>query len=722
MSEHTPLVSGRVRAYTTGDIVSQHNARVRVTPVASRSIHDDNISIMTALHSIRDYVKERYPSLTTRKFIAAIIWSLVAVGIFNLIFLPRTSLGRDYRRIHFSTLSKDETERLFMKSLTDDNLSGGKVGEFMRLKHLSGDGDAMVQYTMDQLREYGLSPYKEVYYTWMPQHVSSSVSLLDGDNVLYAANLTEKVNGEDHPSFDFYSASGNVTAEFVYASYATREDYKALHGQGVAVKNKIHIVKRNVTSIQVKTAQEHGALGVVTYDDYLKRDTVLQYTSAPGDPTTVGRASTRAVKRDRPHNIPKIPTVPMSIAQITPILEHMSHGDGINSSLEGSSNYKIHLANHQRDAIRPMKNIMYEIPGLLPDKIIIGAHRDSTTSQGATDGSATAVLLEISRALGSLVQRGWKPMRTIVVASWDGSYPGQLGSTEYGEAHAQELQKHAIAYIDIGAVTGHDFDVKANPLLDNFLVSTSKLIPFNNNSEEQSLFDYWGDPRIGRLAAGGDHSVFQHHLGVPSCYAGFHGDVEYVNTINDTLTQLESVDPDFDYHGTLAKYLGFLALSLSEHEVIGYKAMDYATAINGYLRHAIMTSPYRSPKALIVMDRTRQSLQQLIEVSNHFDKTAQKLQEEMTVDFPWFKFYTKLKLAWDSKLMGSQAKDIDLLFLHAKLHGRPWMKHLVYAPDTETGECSFLPEIAEAKDEEHFIGALETLQNSVKKAIKRLRL
>lgn len=39
---------------------------------------------------------------------------------------------------------------------------------------------------------------------------------------------------------------------------------------------------------------------------------------------------------------------------------------------------------------------------------------------GATDPiSGTATLLEIVRGLGHLVKKGWKPLRTILIASWD---------------------------------------------------------------------------------------------------------------------------------------------------------------------------------------------------------------------------------------------------------------------------------------------------------------
>src|SRR6185437_7651379 len=48
----------------------------------------------------------------------------------------------------------------------------------------------------------------------------------------------------------------------------------------------------------------------------------------------------------------------------------------------------------------------------------------------------------------ALYKQGWKPKRTIVYASWDGEEPGLLGSTEWAETHAQELQQKAVMYLN----------------------------------------------------------------------------------------------------------------------------------------------------------------------------------------------------------------------------------------------------------------------------------
>lgn len=70
---------------------------------------------------------------------------------------------------------------------------------------------------------------------------------------------------------------------------------------------------------------------------------------------------------------------------------------------------------------------------------------------GAVDpSSGTASMLETVRGFGALLRQGWKPLRTIVIASWDAEEYGLIGSTEWGEDFASWLKAHAVAYLNVG--------------------------------------------------------------------------------------------------------------------------------------------------------------------------------------------------------------------------------------------------------------------------------
>jgi N-acetylated-alpha-linked acidic dipeptidase len=65
--------------------------------------------------------------------------------------------------------------------------------------------------------------------------------------------------------------------------------------------------------------------------------------------------------------------------------------------------------------------------------------------------SGQAAMLEEAKAIGELLKTGWRPKRTIVYCSWDGEEQALLGSTEFAEAHAKELQQKAVIYVNTDA-------------------------------------------------------------------------------------------------------------------------------------------------------------------------------------------------------------------------------------------------------------------------------
>lgn len=63
---------------------------------------------------------------------------------------------------------------------------------------------------------------------------------------------------------------------------------------------------------------------------------------------------------------------------------------------------------------------MAVIPGHVKEEIVLlGCHRDAWVLGAADPTSGTATIVEIVKGLGTLMKKGWKPMRTLVIASWD---------------------------------------------------------------------------------------------------------------------------------------------------------------------------------------------------------------------------------------------------------------------------------------------------------------
>ena len=95
---------------------------------------------------------------------------------------------------------------------------------------------------------------------------------------------------------------------------------------------------------------------------------------------------------------------------------------------------------------RPLHDVIVRIDGSeFPDEWIVhGNHHDAWVNGAADPTSGQVALMETARGLGELLKTGWRPKRTIILASWDGEEWGLLGSTEWAEKHAQELSTKAV--------------------------------------------------------------------------------------------------------------------------------------------------------------------------------------------------------------------------------------------------------------------------------------
>src|SRR6185436_3533958 len=93
----------------------------------------------------------------------------------------------------------------------------------------------------------------------------------------YSAQLKEPPIPDDQdssdsgqlPTYNAYSADGDVTAQLVYVNYGRPEDYEELAKMKVDVKGKIVIARYGASwrGIKPKVAYEHGAIGCLIYSD-----------------------------------------------------------------------------------------------------------------------------------------------------------------------------------------------------------------------------------------------------------------------------------------------------------------------------------------------------------------------------------------------------------------------------------------------------------------------
>lgn len=138
----------------------------------------------------------------------------------------------------------------------------------------------------------------------------ASTEPLESWTVKFEASLEEDVLEEDSttglktrvPTFHGYSASGNVTASYVYVNYGTYQDFEDLINANVSLEGKIAVARYGgiFRGLKVKRAQELGMVGTLLYSDPGDDGEVTEengkeaYPNGPArNPSSVQRGSTQ---------------------------------------------------------------------------------------------------------------------------------------------------------------------------------------------------------------------------------------------------------------------------------------------------------------------------------------------------------------------------------------------------------------------------------------------
>lgn len=553
---------------------------------------------------------------------------------------------------------KEELEALtrgYSNVLETSNLASNWSQKYTQEAHLAGKNYELAEFTADKFKEYGFDSKIEPFNVYINYPGEFSLKLVNKKGkVIYQPTLVEDALPEDPttigddvvPAFHGYSANGNVTAEFVFANYGTKEDFNLLDSKKVEIKDKVVIVRygKIFRGLKVKFAQELGAAGVLIYsdpsDDYANED-AQPYPKGPGrNPSSIQRGSVQFLSTlpgdparfltdeekangglDKLDSIPRIPSLPISYKEVIPILKELN-GKGLKLGFEGglkdfdystgpSVGKSLNLYNNNEYKFQDIHNVYGLIEGREKDKVIIlGNHRDAWIKGGAGDpNSGSATLLEIARGLNELFKIGYKPRYSILLASWDGEEYALLGSTAFAEKYSASLKKEIVAYINLdAAVTGSHLSISASPLLNKFLLDVADLI--DHPEKPGSLRDQFlaENKTVSILGSGSDYTSFFEHLGITSVDLGFgtgKGDPVYHYHSNyDSYHWMSTYgDPGFVYHNTLAKLIGTLVLQISETKVLrSFNAEEYALQLKDYFGELVEQFPKHWFNETITLD------------------------------------------------------------------------------------------------------------------------
>jgi len=640
------------------------------------------------------------------------------------------------------------------------------------------------EWMLAKFKEWGLDANIETFDVLFPTPKVRVVELVEPTKFTaklqeptLAIDPTSNQQAEQLPTYNAYSADGDVTAPLVYVNYGIPDDYEKLERMGVSVKGAIVIARygNSWRGIKPKVAAEHGAVGCLIYSDPaddgyvqgdvfplgawrprdgVQRGSVADMPLYPGDPLTPGVGATKDVKRlelKDAKTLTRIPVLPISYADAQPLLAALKGEvvpEGWRGSLAqtyhaGPGPAKVHLKVQSNWDIKPVYDVIVKIPGSTsPDEWIVrGNHHDAWVNGAEDPVSGTVVLMEEARGLATVLKQGWKPKRTIIYCVWDGEEPGLLGSTEWGEAHADELRQHAVAYINSDGNARGYLTMGGSHTLETFINGVAhdiqdpeKKIPVWKRDQLKAIADAKtpedrkevrerADLRIDALGSGSDWTVFLDHLGIASLdlsYGDEDGGGIYHSIYDDFYWYTHFSDTDFSYGRALSQTAGTAVMRLANADLLPYNftaladtihryldelqklwqtKQDEATERNKEIEEGVFTAiadPKKTsvpPPVLEVPPHLNFApLQNASDALTHSAERYQKALEKVSNNGELAVSPAELQTL-NEKLMQSERK----LTSPEGLPGRPWFQHLIYAPGQYTGyDVKTIPGVREA--------------------------
>ena len=480
----------------------------------------------------------------------------------------------------------------------------------------------------------------------------------------------------------------------------------------------------------------------------VQRGSVMDMVIYPGDPLTPGIGATEDAKRlDRLQapTILKIPVLPISYHDAKPLLEALE-GPVVPTGWSGGLPFTYHVGPGKTkvhlqlafnwnmvpcyDVIAMMKGSQY------PDEWVIrGNHHDAWVNGASDPISGQAAMLEEARSIGALVKSGWRPKRTLVYCSWDGEEPSLIGSTEWAELHADELQKKAVVYINsdgsgrgfFSAGGSHALEPLMDEVAKDVIDPQTKVSVYERKKAQEVLNAATTKTKkeafikknmsLDALGSGSDFSVFLQHLAIPSLDLGYGGENnggDYHSIYDSYDNYVRFKDPGFYYGVALSQTAGRAALRMANADVLPFDFRHLYTTVNDYTKELM---------DLLQQSKENTEIENQLIRSNDYtlasDPTKTFISPKIKDEVPFLDFsplqnaLSSLQKSADS-LSGTWSRAITTNADHDALNKalyqaeqqlltplglprRGWYKHSLYAPGFYTGYgVKTLPGIREA--------------------------
>jgi N-acetylated-alpha-linked acidic dipeptidase len=262
--------------------------------------------------------RQRYSHNVVRRFCTiALGSSLIALTVLFLVPVAFIPGHRNHYRPQPKSIAFEKLQAIILDTPKEE-----KAQEWSKYytsgPHLAGKNYSQAVWTQERWEEWGIKSGIVAYDVYINYPLGHRLALyenkekgkddIDSWKVKFEASLVEDILEEDPttgledsiPTFHGYSASGNVTAPYVYVNYGTYQDFEDLINANISLAGKIAIAKYGgiFRGLKVKRAQELEMVGTILFTDpgddgpATEENNVTTYPKGPArNPSSVQRGS-----------------------------------------------------------------------------------------------------------------------------------------------------------------------------------------------------------------------------------------------------------------------------------------------------------------------------------------------------------------------------------------------------------------------------------------------
>nr|XP_048313839.1 aminopeptidase NAALADL1 [Myodes glareolus] len=551
-------------------------------------------------------------------------------------------------------------------------------------------------------------------------------------------NLTREQEPKVLQPYAAYAPAGTPQGLLVYANQGSEEDFKELEARGIKLEGTIALTRYGGVGRGAKAinAAKHGVVGVLVYTDPgdindgkslpsetfpnswglppsgVERGSYYEYFGDPLTPYLPAHPSSFRLDINNISGIPPIPAQPIGFEDARDLLCNLTGppataswkgalgcdynlGPGFKQDGSFPAGSEVKMRVHNRLELKNSSNVLGIIQGAVePDRYVIyGNHRDSWVDGAVDPSTGTAVLLEITRVLGTLLKKGtWRPRRSIIFASWGAEEFGLIGSTEFTEEFLSKLQERTVAYInvDISVFANATLRAQGTPPVQSVIFSATKEISAPGRSG-LSIYDNWIRytnrsstvyglvPSLGTLGAGSDYASFIHFLGISSMDLAYTYDRSKTSariyptyhTAFDTFDYVvKFLDPDFSSHQAVGRTAGSVLLRLSDSLFLPLNVSDYSETLHSFLRAA-------QTDLGTLLEQHNISLDPLVTAVKEFETAAAALVRRISA------LQSSSPDPLQVRMVNDQLMLLERAFLNPRAFPeKPYYSHVLWAPNT----------------------------------------